>query len=353
MFSKIFLVASIGVILGLTGCGGSGGTTSTDITPPVITLTGDSLLVIPLGGVYSEVGAIANDDIDGEFSATPAGVVDTSTAGNYTITYSAVDNAGNNAIQITRLVKVEPPSDIGSENFQVINGKLVMKATATSASEYLNVSTYGIFYTGEGEDNILGKSTSKFISLEGDVNLLEAQTTGDARSRMKLVVSLQSESTPDVYTRFSLLFDQRTSEIVSSRAYMYSSTSGEVSISGIHKLQLVKGIPVKFKVELLNNNTDFAKLSIGDKSAIIARSDLPASDMRFSQAYFEADIRNDQEGTGDFVKGNIDNIVLKYEDNGTNKTYTQNFDGYRDGRKPKEDTIFDVVFTGSIYDMFD
>jgi hypothetical protein len=70
---------------------------STDTTSPVVTLSGAALMEITEGGVFIDSGATATDDIDGDLTAKiiVTGMVDTSTAGVYTLTYSATDAAGN------------------------------------------------------------------------------------------------------------------------------------------------------------------------------------------------------------------------------------------------------------------
>ena len=83
-------------------------TTTTDSIAPVITLSGSSMMTITLNSSYTDPGATANDAHDGAVSVTS----DASTsnpninlAGVYTITYTAVDSAGNSS-QSTRTVHV-------------------------------------------------------------------------------------------------------------------------------------------------------------------------------------------------------------------------------------------------------
>lgn len=78
-----------------------------DDTPPVITISGDNPLEITQGETFSDPGATATDNIDGVVSVTPTGTVDMDTAGDYTITYTATDSAGNEATA-TRTVTVRP-----------------------------------------------------------------------------------------------------------------------------------------------------------------------------------------------------------------------------------------------------
>ena len=78
-----------------------------DLTPPVITLNGSDPLTVECGDAFTDPGAEADDACDGVVSVTVGGdTVDTSTLGAYTITYDAVDAAGNNATQVTRDVEV-------------------------------------------------------------------------------------------------------------------------------------------------------------------------------------------------------------------------------------------------------
>ncbi len=84
-----------------------------DTEPPVITLIGENPVNISVGDVYTDAGATAQDDIDGDISSliTVGGdTVDTSTVGTYNITYNVSDSAGNAAAEVTRTVNVNEPT---------------------------------------------------------------------------------------------------------------------------------------------------------------------------------------------------------------------------------------------------
>jgi len=89
-----------------------------DNTPPVITLNGAASIDITTGDAYTDAGASAQDDIDGDISANIVVVnpVDTSTPGSYTITYNVSDAAGNAATEVTRTVTVSDPASGGGGN---------------------------------------------------------------------------------------------------------------------------------------------------------------------------------------------------------------------------------------------
>ncbi|MBN1237657.1 MAG: VCBS repeat-containing protein [Gammaproteobacteria bacterium] len=78
-----------------------------DTVRPVIELVGDAEITVEVDGSYTDAGATASDDVDGELEPTVDNPVDTKVIGTYTITYSAVDSAGNAAVPVTRTVSVE------------------------------------------------------------------------------------------------------------------------------------------------------------------------------------------------------------------------------------------------------
>lgn len=81
-----------------------------DTVAPVITLIGNASVSLTVGDSYTEQGATALDAVDGTVSVTIGGdAVNTSAAGTYTVTYDAVDIAGNHATQVTRTVTVTAP----------------------------------------------------------------------------------------------------------------------------------------------------------------------------------------------------------------------------------------------------
>ena len=79
-----------------------------DTTPPVITLVGDDPVNITVGSTYTDAGATATDDVDGDITANIVTVnnVDATTIGTYTVTYNVSDAAGNAATEVTRTVNV-------------------------------------------------------------------------------------------------------------------------------------------------------------------------------------------------------------------------------------------------------
>ncbi len=86
-------------------------TATADTTPPVVTLTGSAAINLTVGDTFTDPGATATDNVDGNLTAkiVETGKVDTMTAGSYTLTYSATDAAGNTGTA-SRLVTVAAPT---------------------------------------------------------------------------------------------------------------------------------------------------------------------------------------------------------------------------------------------------
>jgi len=77
-----------------------------DTTVPVITLTGDAAVTVECGANYVDAGATAADACDGVLTVQVDNPVNTAVTGDYTVTYTVCDNAGNCAAPVTRLVTV-------------------------------------------------------------------------------------------------------------------------------------------------------------------------------------------------------------------------------------------------------
>ena len=80
-----------------------------DTIAPVITLVGDATVTVQVGDTYTDAGATATDNYDGDLTSSivVTGSVDTSTIGTYTVTYNVSDASGNAADSVTRTVNVE------------------------------------------------------------------------------------------------------------------------------------------------------------------------------------------------------------------------------------------------------
>ena len=79
-----------------------------DSGPPVITRTGSSTVEVECGATYTDAGATATDNCDGNVTAniSVTNPVDTSVPNTYTVRYNVTDSAGLAATEVTRTVHV-------------------------------------------------------------------------------------------------------------------------------------------------------------------------------------------------------------------------------------------------------
>lgn len=89
--------------------------TNTDVTRPLITLAGSASMTLSQGSTFTDPGATATDNVDGNITSriVRTGSVNTSTPGTYTLRYDVRDTAGNNATTVTRMVTVTSTSGGG------------------------------------------------------------------------------------------------------------------------------------------------------------------------------------------------------------------------------------------------
>jgi len=108
-----------GIFGSQTSNASSGGLTSPDHTPPVITLLGDNPIHLSIGGTFVEPGLSITDEnqtttttyINGIQQKVSASTIDTSSQTTYIITYSVADSAGNNATATRSVIVGSPAPD--------------------------------------------------------------------------------------------------------------------------------------------------------------------------------------------------------------------------------------------------
>jgi uncharacterized repeat protein (TIGR02543 family) len=167
--SSFTLGGTITVVAGSTTSTSTTSSSTADTTPPVITLTGSSTINLTIGDTFTDPGATATDDVDGNItsSITTSGTVNTSTAGTYTIDYSISDAAGNNATVVQRIIIVSVASSISFVNGTCECPNAIVGDTADIG---------GVTYTAVDNSTIAGQIAN------GNVNLcttLVTDMTGD------------------------------------------------------------------------------------------------------------------------------------------------------------------------------
>ncbi len=144
-----------------------------DQTAPIITLLGDALMSLDCGVGFSDPGATATDDCGGEIEVTASGPVDTSQAGEYTVTYRASDAEGNDAEEVIRIVTVAdttPPVLALKGDAELVlqcgDGYAELGATVTDACD----AVAEVAITGDVDSNRIGVYTRHYDAVDASGN---------------------------------------------------------------------------------------------------------------------------------------------------------------------------------------
>ncbi len=125
-----------------------------DATAPVIEVVGAPEITLTVDSEFVDPGITANDDLDGDLTSNVRVEhnVDTSTPGTYTVRYTVVDAAGNEADEVVRRVHVVladtpeavyPPDTSGSHPPNPWTPPASSEITDIEASRFLLQSTFG------------------------------------------------------------------------------------------------------------------------------------------------------------------------------------------------------------------
>ena len=175
--------------------------------PPVISLVGSSTINLVLEDAFTDPGAIASDNIDGDLtsSITSSGTVDTSTEGTYTIVYSVSDAAGNVAsVSRTVIVSLDLPPTItltGSATITLLVGDTYIEDGCVATDQEDGDITSSITTSGTVDTSIAGTyvvvysvtdSSDNLASVSREVVVNAASTNTDTTAP---VITLLGSST--------------------------------------------------------------------------------------------------------------------------------------------------------------
>ncbi len=193
-----------------------------DTTKPVIILLGTSPVTIARGSVYTDAGATASDNVDGNITANIVMVnpVNTAVIGTYTTTYNVSDVAGNAATQVTRTVNVTDQTAPvitlnGTTPVIVAEGSVYADAGATAADQVdgvvavvktgaVNAATAGVYILTYTATDAAGNSatasrkvkvTAPGTTANGSTAQITGTTTVDIVSANEIISNFSATGT--------------------------------------------------------------------------------------------------------------------------------------------------------------
>ncbi|MFL0802575.1 MAG: DUF5011 domain-containing protein [Agarilytica sp.] len=191
--------------------------TEADSTPPVVTLNGLNPLTLEINTAYIELGATSNDNIGGDISAgiVITGSVDTSTIGQYQISYSSTDAAGNNTT-ISRTVNVVAVDSVapvitllGGQSIDLVLGSPFIDPGVTASDDTDGDITANVIVTGAVDTNTLGSYTISYnvsdavgnaaVQVQRTVNVLALPDV------INPIITLQGDNPLSAFVGFSFV----------------------------------------------------------------------------------------------------------------------------------------------------
>lgn len=206
MLKKLFthplitLTISLALLLHFSCDVSESGNSDADTQKPTITLLGDNPQLISFGGTYKEAGAVATDNVDDtdELSANIkiSGVddIDLQKPGNYSVMYNVTDDAGNDADEVSRTVRVadenedvvKPVISISGNNPDTItkgdtwsepnvtaeddvDGNLTNSITKEGSVNTNSVGKYSIIYSVSDNSDNIAKDTLIVVVIEENI----------------------------------------------------------------------------------------------------------------------------------------------------------------------------------------
>ena len=148
-----------------------------DTTIPVITLVGDATLTVEVGDTYTDAGATATDNYDGNLTASIVTVnpVDTDTVGAYTVTYNVTDANANAAVTVTRTINVVDTTLpvitlLGDATVTIEVGTTYTDDGATALDNYDGVLTSSIVEVSTVDTTVVGTYTVTYNVTDANGN---------------------------------------------------------------------------------------------------------------------------------------------------------------------------------------
>ena len=177
---------------------------------PVISLIGQSEISLELGKSYTDAGATASDNIDGDISGSIiiSSDVDVNNVGTYSVTYNVSDTAGNLADEVTRVVNITPDvtkpiitlsgdaevslelgtayNDSGAKASDNIDGDITSSIVTATNVDIYTVGTYSVTYNVSDAARNAADEVTRTVNITPDVTKPIITLSGDAEVSLEV-----------------------------------------------------------------------------------------------------------------------------------------------------------------------
>ncbi len=212
-----FSLGSTTVTFSATDISGNNGSNQAIVTVldqqiPIIYLIGDNPQNIEVGELYSELGATAIDDIDGDISGNIVidnSAVNSNVVGSYSVIYNVFDAVGNAAAQVTRTVNITADitkpvitltganpqnievgnaySELGASATDNVDGVITGAITINSSAVNTNlVGSYSVTYDVNDAAGNAATQVVRSVNVTADVTSPEIILTGNTSITLSL-----------------------------------------------------------------------------------------------------------------------------------------------------------------------
>ena len=256
-----------------------------DLEGPTISINGNSTMYLPIGSNYSEKGAVASDNCDGDVSSniSISGGVDTSKAGSYSIKYSVSDSLGNtssatrnvyvygsngNGDKVVYLTFDDGPSAYTGELLDVL-AKYNVKATFFVTNRNPNYAHFIKRAHDEGHTIALHTSSHNYsqvyASVDAYFNDLNAinETVKNMTGSYSTLIRFPGGSSNTVSRNYSIGIMSTLTRIVTERGYKYfdwnvssGDADGRNHPSSDYSSNIINGINGKSMSIVLQHDTN-------------------------------------------------------------------------------------------------
>ncbi len=162
-----------------------------DSTAPVLTLNGDANMTIEVGSVFTDPGATAFDNNDGDLTANiiVSGIVDPNVIGEYNLSYEVTDSS-DNTTTVTRNVTVVDTTApivtlIGADSITIKRGATFTDPGATALDNNDGDITGSIVVTGSVNTSAVGEYllTYRVSDSSGNTATVTRKVTVEAKKK--------------------------------------------------------------------------------------------------------------------------------------------------------------------------